>query len=150
MIRSRILSILLAMALGTVVVAAAQAKTSKAKGVVTPASDVAWKEAGIPGVETAAVDGDMAKGASHFYLKYPAGFTTPVHHHTADHYVTTVKGTLVLTVNGKEHRLTPGSFFALTGKVPHAATCDGTEDCIMFIDARSRWDVVPEDKAASK
>ena len=37
---------------------------------------------GIPGVTKAPVEGDMAKGASHFYLKYAAGLVTPVHHHS--------------------------------------------------------------------
>ena len=92
--------------------------------------------------------GDMAKGASHFYLKYAAGFTAPVHYHSPDHYVTTVTGDLVLVVDGKEHRLPPGSYFAFTGKAPHAARCEGKQDCVMFVDARGKWDVVlPKAKA---
>jgi quercetin dioxygenase-like cupin family protein len=99
---------------------------------------------GIPGVSAAVVDGDMSAGPSRFYLKYGPGLVTPVHHHTSDHYVTTVSGTLVLTVDGKEHRLPPGSFFALTGQKPHTARVEGKEACVMFIDARGAWDVVPE------
>ena len=112
------------------------------KAVLTPAADVKWIGAGVPGVETAVVKGDMAKGASHFYLKYAAGFVSPVHHHSPDHYVTTVAGNLVLIVDGKEQRLPPGSYFAFTGKARHAARCEGAQDCVMFIDARGRWDVV--------
>src|SRR5262245_61691184 len=81
-----------------------------AKAVVAPKGDIKWSDAAIPGVKIAAVDGDMAKGASHFYLSYPAGFVTPVHHHSADHYVTTVSGSLVLIADGKEQKLSPGSF----------------------------------------
>jgi quercetin dioxygenase-like cupin family protein len=121
-----------------------------AQAVFTPAADLKWIGAGIPGVETAVVKGDMAKGASQFYLKYPAGFVAPVHHHSPDHYVTTVAGNLVLIVDGKEHRLPPGSYFAFTGKAKHAARCEGTQDCVMFIDARSGWDVVPEAPKAGK
>ena len=73
--------------------------------VFTPASDLKWIGAGVPGVATAVVKGDMGKGPSHFYLKYDAGFVAPVHHHSPDHYVTTVAGNLVLIVDGKEHRL---------------------------------------------
>jgi quercetin dioxygenase-like cupin family protein len=86
----------------------------------------------------------MASGPSHFYLRYASGFVSPVHHHSADHFVTTVSATLVLIVDGKENRLPPGSFFALTGKAPHAARCEAGEDCVMSIDARGPWDVVPE------
>jgi hypothetical protein len=80
-----------------------------------------WINAGIPGVDTAVVKGDMKKGASHFYLKYAGGFAAPVHHHSPDHFATTVTGNLVLVVDGKEHRLPPGSYFAFTGKAKHAA-----------------------------
>jgi hypothetical protein len=52
-------------------------------------------------------------------------------------------------VEGKEQRLPPGSFFAFTGKARHAARCEGREACVMFIDARGPWDVVPEAKPAS-
>jgi quercetin dioxygenase-like cupin family protein len=124
------------------------AQGAPAKAVFAPAADLKWIGAGVPGVETAAVKGDMAKGASHFYLKYPAGFAAPVHHHSPDHYVTTVAGNLVLIVDGKEHRLPPGSYFAFTGKAPHAARCEGKQDCVMFVDARGKWDVVlPKPKA---
>ena len=117
---------------------------AKPGAVVAADTDVKWADAGIPGVRTAVVSGDLAKGPSRFYLRYPAGFVTPVHHHSADHYVTTVSGTLLLTVDGKEHRLGPGSYFALTGKKPHLAKCEGDTDCVMFVEAKSPWDVVPE------
>lgn len=115
-----------------------------ADAVVAPAADLKWTPAGIPGVSTAVVEGNMAKGPSHFYLKYDVGLVTPPHHHSPDHYGTVVKGTLMLTVDGKEHRLGAGSFFALTNKAKHTARVEGNEPCVMFIDARGPWDVVPE------
>lgn len=133
-------------ALAMTVVLAALAIGGGEKVVVTPQAALQWKDAGIPGVSTAAVSGDMTKGASRFYLKYAAGFVAPAHHHTPDHYVTTISGNLVLTVDGKEHKLTPGSYFALTGKAPHTARCDGSEDCVMFVEAQAPWDVVLEEK----
>jgi quercetin dioxygenase-like cupin family protein len=114
--------------------------------VATPSKDVKWVDAGIPGVSIAAVQGDMKKGASHFFLKYAAGFKAPLHHHSPDHYVATVSGNLVLIVDGKENTLPPGSFFSLRNKAPHAARCEGDQDCVMFVDARAPWDVVPAKK----
>jgi hypothetical protein len=52
------------------------------KAVVAPKGDLKWVDQGIPGVSAATVDGDMKKGASHFFLKYPAGLVTPLHHHS--------------------------------------------------------------------
>lgn len=113
-----------------------------AKTGVRPVTALNWKGVGVPGVATAVVNGDMAKSPSHFYLRYNKGFVSPVHNHTADHYVTTVTGSLVLIVDGKEHRLAPGSYFALINKANHVTRCEGSQDCVMFIDARGPWDVV--------
>jgi len=120
------------------------------KSVVKAAADCKWTSAGIPGVSIAAVEGDMAKGPSHFYLKYDAGVATPMHHHSPDHYVTTISGTLILTADGKEHRLAPGSYFEFTGKAKHAGRVEGNEPCVMFIDARGPWDVVLDTAASAK
>jgi quercetin dioxygenase-like cupin family protein len=86
----------------------------------------------------------MTKGPCRFFLKYPVGFVSPAHHHTPDHYVTVVSGTLLLTVGGKETRLEPGSFFMLTDKAPHVAKVEGDQPCVMFIQADGPWDVVME------
>ena len=86
----------------------------------------------------------MSKGASRFFLKYPVGFVTPKHHHTADHYVALISGTVILTVDGKDHTLGPGSYFALTKKSPHVAKVVGNEEAVFFIQADQPWDVVME------
>jgi len=110
---------------------------------LTPSTELKWTHAGIPGVSTAVVRGDMAKGPSHFFLKYAAGFVAPMHHHSPDHYATTVTGNLVLAgAHGQEKRLPPGSYFAFVDKAGHAVRCEGNQDCVMFIDARGAWDVV--------
>ena len=96
------------------------------------------------GLKVAFLRGDAAKGANHIMLKLPGGFSAPLHHHSADHYVSVITGTLVLTVDGKETKLPPGSYFAFTGKKQHLTKCDAGADCTLFIDNRGKWDVVPE------
>jgi glyoxylate utilization-related uncharacterized protein len=123
---------------------ASVAAISVGKSVVVAKADLKWKDMGIPGVAAAPVSGDMQKGASRFFLKYPKGLVTPKHHHTADHYVTVVSGTLTLNVDGKNHKLGPGSYFALTGKAPHTAKVEGREAAVFFIQADGPWDVVME------
>jgi len=113
------------------------------KSVVVTKADLKWKDMGTPGVSAAVVSGDMEKGASRFFLTYPVGFVTPMHYHTADHYVTVVSGTITLNVDGKDHRLGPGSYFALTGKAPHTAKVEGNEEAVFFIQADGPWDVKP-------
>jgi hypothetical protein len=120
--------------------------------LLVPAADLKWGAVpGMTGIQLAPVDGDPSKGPSHFFLKFDAGFAAPVHHHTANHFVTVVAGTLVLTVDGKEQKLPPGSFFSFTNKAKHATACEKGADCILSMDVRGKWDVVPEaDKAAAK
>jgi mannose-6-phosphate isomerase-like protein (cupin superfamily) len=126
------------------IAAASMLAIGAGKSVVVAKADLKWKDMGIPGVAAAPVSGDMEKGASRFFLKYPVGFVTPKHHHTADHYVTVVSGTITLTVDGKDHKLGPGSYFALTEKMPHTAKVEGNEEAVFFIQADGPWDVVME------
>lgn len=110
--------------------------------VVMAKSDLKWKAMGNAGVAAAVVSGDMEKGPSRFFLKYPVGLVTPLHSHTANHYVTVVSGSITLTVGGKEHRLGPGSYFMLGDKASHIAKVEGKEDAVFFIEAEGPWDVV--------
>ena len=114
------------------------------KTVVVPKADLKWKDMGIPGVMAAPVSGDMKQGTSRFFLKYPKGFVTPNHYHTPDHYVTLVSGHVTITVDGKDYKLVPGSYFALTDKAPHVAKVEGDEEAVFFIQADGPWDVVME------
>jgi mannose-6-phosphate isomerase-like protein (cupin superfamily) len=112
------------------------------KSVVLAKSDLKWKPMGNAGVAAAAVSGDMEKGPSRFFLKYPAGLVTPLHHHTANHHVTLISGSITLTVGGKERRLEPGSYFMLSNRAAHIARVEGNEDAVFFIQAEAPWDVV--------
>jgi mannose-6-phosphate isomerase-like protein (cupin superfamily) len=112
------------------------------KSVVMAKADLKWKSMGDSGVAAAPVSGDMEKGPSRFFLKYPVGLVTPMHHHTADHHVTVISGTITLTVGGKEHRLGPGAYFMLGDRAGHVAKVEGNEDAVFFIQADGPWDVV--------
>jgi quercetin dioxygenase-like cupin family protein len=109
------------------------------------AKDLKWADvAGFPGVQTAVVEGDAAKGSHHAFMKFAPGFAAPLHHHTANHFVTVVSGTLVLNVDGQEHRLPPGSYFAFKNKAKHTTSCAEGAECVLFVDVRGKWDVMPE------
>jgi glyoxylate utilization-related uncharacterized protein len=134
-----VLSIAAVLTLGVTTPPAATAAT--AATVVTPSTDLKWKDLGN-GIAAAPVSGDMEKGASRFFLRYPVGLVTPGHHHDADHFVTVVSGAITLTVEGKDHKLGPGSYFALTGKASHVAKVEGAEPAVLFIQADGAWNVV--------
>jgi quercetin dioxygenase-like cupin family protein len=104
----------------------------------------------MAGVQMAVVDGDPAKGPSHFLIKFVGGFAAPVHHHTANHFVTVVAGTLVLTVDGTEQKLPAGSVFAFSKKTKHATSCAAGADCVLSVDSRGKWDVIVEGEKPAK
>ncbi len=135
------------------VAAEARAAEKGKKGgtaVLIPAGDLQWSDVpGFEGVKTVVPEGDAAKGPHHAFLKFAPGFAAPLHHHTANHYATVISGTLVLVVDGEEHKLPAGSYFALTGKKKHETRCEAGADCVLFLDARGKWDVLPEKPAAS-
>ena len=112
------------------------------KSVVLAKADLKWKAMGNSGVAAAPVSGDMEKGPCRFFLKYPAGLVTPMHHHTANHHVTVISGSITLTVGGKEHRLGPGAYFMLADRAMHIAKVVGNEEAVFFIQAEGPWDVV--------
>jgi quercetin dioxygenase-like cupin family protein len=111
--------------------------------VFVDTKNIKWTEVpGFKGISTFTADGDAAKGPHHTFMKFSAGFSAPVHHHTADHFVSVISGTLVLTVDGQEHRLPAGSYFAFKNKHAHATACAADSDCVIFLDVRGKWDVV--------
>ena len=130
-----------------------QAAEKGSKGVlIVPASDLKWTDVPeMAGVQMAVVDGDPTKGPSHFLIKFVGGFAAPLHHHTANHFVTVVAGTLGLTVDGQEQKLPAGSVFAFSKKAKHGTSCAAGADCVLSVDARGKWDVIVEgDKTAKK
>ena len=50
------------------------------------------------------------------------------------------------TYDGKETRLPPGAFYFVKGGKPHIAKCDPSDECIMTVDVRGKWDVIVEPK----
>jgi hypothetical protein len=116
--------------------------------VLVPGADLKWSnDPDHPGVQVAPLQGDPGKGASHFFIKLPAGFAVPMHFHNADHWVAVVSGTLMLTPEGgMEKTLPAGSGFSFTGKKMHTTKCAEGTDCVLFVDARGKWDVIPADK----
>ena len=139
--------------LSTIASRAGAAEKGKKGGsaVLIPADDVKWIDAPqFPGVKMAVVQGDANKGSHHAFVKLPAGFSAPLHHHTADHYATVLSGTVVFTVDGQDHRLPAGSYFSFTGKKIHVTKCEVGSDCVISNDVRGKWDVVPEAGKAAK
>lgn len=115
--------------------------------VFKPAADLKWKELGpgAPGAMIAEVWGDHTKGAYGAFIKFPAGFTTPMHSHTNPAKLVIISGTFLQTPEGKsEVRLGPGSYLYQPGiTYKHTTGCDKASECLFFAQGTGKFDIVP-------
>lgn len=120
------------------------AKSEKMNAIFMEAKDLKWEAAPVPGVSMATVEGDPQKGHHHAFHKFNAGVSVPQHYHSADSFITVLAGTLVVTVENVEYRLPSGSFYILKNKQPHTTVCSAPSECLLMVEAKGKWDVVPE------
>ena len=132
-------------ALATVSAAAqSSAQSAAPTASIVAAGELKWVDVPDTPAKMATVKGDSAKGPHASFIKLPAGFSAPLHSHTADHNVVVVSGTLTETAEGgAAKKLGPGSWFEFTGNKKHVTTCDAGADCLLFITAKAAWDLVP-------
>jgi anti-sigma factor ChrR (cupin superfamily) len=159
-------SVALTVSLGLAAVAALDAqdsgKTMKPKPaakaaapVFKPAADLKWVELDptgkAPGVMAADVYGDHTRGAYGAFIKFPAGFTAPLHSHTSAARIVTISGTFIQTPEGKaEVRLGPGSYLFQPGDgYRHVTACDKGSDCVFYVESTGKFDLIPVEGAAN-
>ncbi|WP_409479894.1 cupin domain-containing protein [Pseudobdellovibrio sp. HCB154] len=124
--------------------ATAFAKSEKMNAIFMEAKDLKWEAAPVPGISMATVEGDPMKGSHHAFHKFNAGVSVPQHYHSADAFVTVLAGTLIVTVDNVERRLPSGSFYILKNKQAHSTMCAAPSECLLMVEAKGKWDVVPE------
>jgi quercetin dioxygenase-like cupin family protein len=77
-------------------------------------------------------------------LRFPAGFRSPMHSHSADEYTVTLQGTAIHWTEAESEatakRMTPGSFTLIRGGVSHVSSCAEGEECIAFLTQSAPFD----------
>ncbi|HEV8232146.1 MAG TPA: cupin domain-containing protein [Thermoanaerobaculia bacterium] len=137
------------------VAAALPAQKGAKKFVVWPAADLKFAPlAGAPpGPVLATLSGDPTKGAYTAIEKFPAGFSAPLHTHSADHKVVVISGTWIHGEPGKpDVRLGPGSYLFQPAGQKHTTACDAASECVFFLQSNRKFDIkiVEEKKAPAK
>ena len=115
------------------------------KPVVWPADQLKWVDAAgaPPGVKMAVLWGDPTKGAYGMLQRFPAGFKAPMHTHSSDLRCVVLSGTLIHgEMGGKETKLPPGSYLVTPRTEHHTTECAAGADCVVFIHATGKFDVV--------
>ena len=116
---------------------------SNGGSVMMPAADMKWTDldpTGAPGVKIADVWGNHATGAFGAFIKFPAGFTAPLHTHTNAMKIVVVWERSFTPPEGKpEVRLGQGSYLMQAGGTyRHTTSCDKASECLFFIAERRK------------
>jgi len=126
---------------------AAHAEGNGAHGVMISLDEVEWQ----PIREGSAVDvavlfGNPATGANVRLIRFPAGFTAPVHAHTGDYHGVVLSGTWKhwFEETGEERDLLPGSYVFQPGGEMHGDACIGPEDCVFLLQQSVAADFIPK------
>ncbi|MFY9550500.1 MAG: DUF4437 domain-containing protein [Thermoanaerobaculia bacterium] len=142
--RGKILAVIVSFLVAGAVLGQAHGGAAK-KAVVWPAADLKWMDMtdAPPGAKVVDLWGDHTKGAYGAMMKFPAGFTAPLHTHTSDMRIVVVSGTFIHTPEGKpEVRLGPGSYLMQPGgNYRHSTGCDKASDCVFFAESKGKFDI---------
>jgi len=96
------------------------------------------------GVMMATTWGDPTKGPFGAFNKFVAGFTAPLHTHSANTRIVVISGTMAMTgEDGKEMKFPPGSFYTQPNTLPHVTKCLQGADCLCYLEADGKWDLKP-------
>lgn len=142
-----LLVVLLASAGFTDVLANEPAPQEKPLALMADASSLEWGPcpAFFPaGCEIAVLHGDPAKENTDVFFKVPADYDIPNHWHTSAERMVLVSGTMKVTYEDQEPvTLQPGSYAYGPPKMPHTATCEKGDPCVLFIAFEEAVDAHP-------
>src|SRR5262249_49493083 len=97
-----------------------------------------------PEVKIVDLWGDHTKGAFGALIKFPAGYTAPLHTHSADMKLVVISGTVIHTPQGKAPvNLPAGSYLLQPAGYVHATACSKTSDCLFSTEATGAFDLKP-------
>ena len=122
-------------------------RTAAAAAVTVALEQQHWfpLDPGNPGgVRMATLWGDPARGPFGALLEVPAGFVSPMHHHSNDERVVMLRGTSVHWTEGESRetapRMTTGDAMLMPAGVNHVSAATDDEDCLEFITMEGRFD----------
>ncbi len=97
--------------------------------------NIQWEESGVPGAQFGQLWGSTEAEDAAWLVRIAPGAAFPVHGHSNDYWGLSLQGNWIHTgPDGNEVSLTAGSYIFQPAVEWHADRCDGTEDCIIFLD----------------
>jgi hypothetical protein len=112
--------------------------------ISVPVTDLKFTDAGIGPLKVATGYGDLGKGAHGTFVKFPAGFVSPLHAHSDDYSGVVISGVLANepSAGAKERPLPPGSYWFQKGKANHVTKCLSANECVFFITQPGKFDFI--------
>lgn len=74
-------------------------------------------------------------------IKLPTGFTGEIHSHSSTFRAVVIQGQPSHR-SDKTNTLEPGSYFGSEGETVHPVSCAATEECVLYVRAEGKYDVV--------
>lgn len=92
--------------------------------------------------------GDAKRGAHGEFVRFPAGFVSPVHHHSNAYHGVVIDGVLMNPMGRAESatRLPAGSYYFVPGGAVHTTRCVSEQDCLIYLHQDGPFDFVPTDQ----
>jgi hypothetical protein len=131
---------------GTGATPAAGAKAGATQGTFTTSDAIRWKplDRKFPGLQVLAVWGNPNEGASLILQKFPAGWDSGWHWHTAAYEDVVVQGKWTHTFEGAAPETGgPGSMWSQPARQVHDDRCEEGADCIIVAYFHGKRDFIP-------
>jgi hypothetical protein len=128
----------------TAITFAALAASAAETSISVPVTELKFSDAGIGPLKVSPVFGDLGKGAHGTFVKFPAGYASPLHAHSDDYSGVVISGVLANepSASAKERPLAPGSYWFQKGKANHVTKCLSANECVFFITQPGRFDFI--------
>lgn len=133
------------------VLPADQAFDSQDKVMNIDASDIVWVN--LPGIipstdvpKVAYLWGNSEAGEpSGTLVKLPAGFSGTINSYGSELHAVMIQGQTIYSILGESvvNTMAPGSYFGSMGESVHQVSCEGGDDCVIYVRTEGEFDIVP-------
>ncbi len=92
--------------------------------------------------------GDATRSAHGEFVRFPAGFVSPVHHHSHAYHGVIIEGVLSNPM-GRDETAKPlpaGSYYYVPAGAIHTTRCVSDQDCLIYLHQDGPFDFVPADQ----
>ena len=110
---------------------------------MTPADTLEWVQDGGPPFAVAWSDDDGAHGR---FVRFPPGFSSPIHTHSHDYHGIVVMGVMDNPMHDEDDAvdLPSGSAYFVPGKSVHTTRCISDTPCLFYVHQNAPFDLIIE------